>query len=62
MFADAPNVTMSASQTTLTELKDSLTLNCAVDANPAASITWYKDLEKPDQAEEVGTGPSINIR
>ena len=53
---------MSASQTTLTELKDSLTLNCAVDANPAASITWYKDLEKPDQAEEVGTGPSINIR
>ena len=63
---DAPNVTMTASQTTVTEGEDSLILTCEVtfiiisvryhcntkvDANPAATVKWIKNLNLP--GEEV---------
>lgn len=56
----APNVTMTASQTTVTEGEDSLILTCEVDANPPATVKWIKNLNLPDE-EEIGLGPMISI-
>jgi len=56
----APIVQMKASQTTLTEGQDSLQLTCEVDANPAATIEWIKNLNT-DTEEVIGTGPTIEI-
>ena len=60
MFTDLPNVTMTASKTTLTEGRDSLTLNCEVDSNPPATIKWFKNIETED-FEEVGSGTELVI-
>ena len=76
---DAPNVTMTASQTTVTEGEDSLILTCEVtlawpsssqsvsfcsnmkvDANPAATVKWIKNLNLPGE-EVIGLGPMISI-
>ena len=72
---DAPNVTMSASQTTVTEGEDSLQLLCEVslsfpptvprsavqvDANPPAKVKWIKNLNLPSE-EVIGLGPTIEI-
>ena len=46
---DAPIVTIKASQTTVTEGRDSLLLECEVDANPPASIKWVKNLNLEDE-------------
>ena len=51
---------MTASKTTLTEGRDSLTLNCEVDANPPATIKWFKNLET-ENFEEVGSGTELVI-
>ena len=51
---------MTASKTTLTEGRDSLTLNCEVDANPPATIKWFKNLET-ENVEEVGSGEELVI-
>ena len=74
---DAPNVTMTASQTTVTEGEDSLILTCEVtmimiiisvrynwntqvDAHPAATVKWIKNLNLPGE-EVIGLGPMISI-
>ena len=51
---------MTASKTTLTEGRDSLTLNCEVDSNPPATIKWIKDIDT-EKSEEVGEGTELVI-
>ena len=50
----------------LIEGRDSLTLDCDVDANPKPSIIWYKDIRKDtpnavQSLEEIGNGREFSI-
>ena len=66
-YSVVPNVTISASSTApLIEGRDTLELDCDVDANPPPSITWYKDVQKGSEntvqsLQEIGTGREFTI-